>query len=186
MLFFKKKLIEKAMKANHIIRDAIVMGICDKFIYEKDVKGSEYKSVLFVRSLNWAVPGPNYTLENDLSSINNESYQDKLKKDEDQIYIDGLKILNTDMLGDLITFYIAYEVHLINVLSPKNGEEKYPGIIRMKKLLFQDTEDSPDIKSSDFIANYKDLFIKFNDEYGKYGKVISTKTIDSLFSLLYI
>ena len=54
----------------------------------------------------------------------------------------------------------------IEILFPKNSEEKFPGIKRMKKVLFQTTEKEPDLKSPDFKENYKELFVKFNEEHG--------------------
>ncbi len=54
----------------------------------------------------------------------------------------------------------------------------------MKKFLFQRTENEPDVQSTNFKETYKNLFVEFNNKYGKYGKVLKTETIDSLFSLL--
>ncbi len=85
----------------------------------------------------------------------------------------------------LINHYVAYHIYLLSTLFPKNAEEKFPGITRMKKTLFQSTESEPDIKSPEFKENYKELFVKFNEEYGKYGKVLKEETITALFSQIH-
>jgi len=55
----------------------------------------------------------------------------------------------------------------------------------MKKSLFQSTESEPDIKSPDFKESYKELFVKFNENYGKYGKALNEETITALFSQIH-
>ncbi len=140
---------------------------------------------LLGRSLNWAVPNLGYDFKNDIEKVENERFKKRLKEDEDQIFKKGLEILNSDPLIDrLISCFVAYEIYLVGKLFPQDGEEKYPGIVRMKKFLFQRTENEPDVQSPDFKETYKSLFVEFNNEYGKYGKTLKTQTIDSLFSLL--
>jgi hypothetical protein len=84
----------------------------------------------------------------------------------------------------LILNYIAYEIYLISALFPSDGEKRYSGILRMKKFLSQTTEKEPNVRSKDFKDNYKNLFVKFNNEYGRYGKILKKETIDSMFSIL--
>ncbi len=55
----------------------------------------------------------------------------------------------------------------------------------MKKILFQTTEKEPDVKSPEFKETYKELFLKFNEEYGKYGKILKKDTINALFSHIH-
>lgn len=185
MFWITKNRINKGMRANSLIHDAIIMGVFDKYFNESD---DDYESKLLARSLNWAIPNLNYNFEKDLDSIEEGGAKQKLKDNEDQIFIKGLEIVNSDqLLEKLIVYYVSYEIYLFNILFPKN-QEKYekerPGIIRMKKLLFQSSEDQPNIKSQHFISEYKELFIKFNNQYGKYGKKLSDETVDNLFSLL--
>jgi hypothetical protein len=177
--------IAKKLDANKVIRDAIVMGVADKYIEEENLTNDDFGLQLLGRSLNWAVPDLGYNFDNDLNKVENEGLKKRLKENEDQIFNKGLSILNSDaLLERLIAFYITHEIYLIDALSVKNGAEIYPGIIRMKKYLFQMTEKEPNIQSPDFRTDYKNLFIKFNESYGKYGKTLKRETIDSLFSLI--
>lgn len=185
MFWFKKRKLKKALEANKLIHDAIVMGVADKYIEEENLKNDDFELQLLGRSLNWAIPDLGYNFENDLNKVENETFKKRLKENEDQIFNKGLGVLNSDvLLESLIAFYITHEVCLIDALSVKNAAEIYPGITRMKKYLFQMTEKEPNIQSPDFRTDYKNLFIKFNESYGKYGKTLNRETIDSLFSLI--
>lgn len=186
MFWFTKNKYKNSLRANNLIHDALVMGICDKYIKEDNLENDEYGLLLLARSLNWLVPRQDYNFDNDIEKIDSENFKNQLKKDEDKIFIKGLEIVNSDsVLEKLINHYVTYHIHLLETLFPKNTEEKFPGITRMKKSLFQSTESELDIKSPDFKENYKELFVKFNEEYGKYGKILKEDTITALFSRIY-
>lgn len=185
MFWITKNRLKKSLEANGLIRDAIAMGITDKYIHEENIQIADFELQLLGRSLNWAVPNLNYNFESDLDEVENEEFKKRLKGDEDQIFKKGLEILNSNPSTErLISHYVAYEIHLVSTLFPQDGEKKYPGMLRMKKFLFQSTEKEPDTQSQDFMENYKNLFEKFNAEYGKYGKALKKETVDSLFSLI--
>ena len=175
---------KKQLEMNSLICDAIKMGVADKYLKDRNIKGDCFELALMGRAINWAIPKLDYEFNNDLSLIENEDYQKKFKEDEDKIFIEGLKILNDDpMLGDLITHYVVKEVDLINSLYPKYNNKKYPGMNRLNKFLYQSLDKLPNSKLDSFKNDYKQLFIKFNTKYGKYGKVLSDKTVDALFSM---
>lgn len=183
-MFSTKEKFKQALDANGLIHDAIVMGISDKCIAEENLKTNDFGLQLLGRALNWAVPNLNYNFTNDVNKIDNQEFKKKLQQDEDQIFKKGLAILNSDSLIEkLATFYVAYEVYLVDILFPKDGEKRYPGVIRMRKFLFQTTEE-PDVESHNFKEEYKNLFVKFNQQYGKYGKTLKLETIESMFSFL--
>ncbi len=185
MFWTKKIKLKNALKLNNLIHDAIIMSIFDKYYKEESLENNNFELQLLGRALNWAVPDPGYVFENDLDRVEDGELKERLKEDEDQIFIKGLDILNSDpLLISLVTSYITYEIYLLTALFPKNTDQKYPGIIRMKKFLFQTLEKEPDIKSINFREDYKELFISFNNEYGKYGKILKQETIDSLFSFI--
>jgi len=183
-MFMTKEKFKKALDANGLIHDAIVAGICDKYIAEENLKTDDFGLQLLGRALNWAVPNLNYNFIDDVNKIDNQEFKKKLQQDEDQIFKKGLAILNSDTLIEkLATFYVAYEVYLVDILFPKDGEKRYPGVVRMRKFLFQTTEE-PDVESHNFKEEYKNLFVKFNQQYGKYGKTLKPETIESMFSFL--
>jgi hypothetical protein len=185
MFWITKNRLKKSLEANGLIHDAIVMGIADKYIQEEDLGNDDFGLQLLGRSLNWAIPNLDYNFENDLRKVEDKEFKRRLVEDENQIFKKGLIILNSDsLLEQLISYYVSYEIYLVGNLFPQGGEREYPGIVRMKKFLFQSTEKEPDVQSSDFKEIYKKLFIRFNDEYGKYGKTLKTQTIDSIFYLL--
>ena len=184
MGWLKNKQLSRALEANSLIHDAIVMGIADKYIQEENLEDNPFGLNLLARALNWAIPRQDYVFEKDVEKVEDEESRRRFKEDEDQIFKKGLEILNSDPLIEKVaTHYVAYQIFLINTLFPK-AETKFPGIIRMRKFLAQTTEREPDTADSDFKKSYKTLFESFNDEYGKYGKTLEQKTIDSLFSLL--
>ncbi|MFH0854145.1 MAG: hypothetical protein V1891_01500 [bacterium] len=186
MFWFTKNKYKNSLEANNLIHDALAMGVCDKYIKKDNLENDEYGLLLLARSLNWLIPRQDYNFDNDMEKIGNENFKNRLKEDEDKIFIKGLEIVNSDsVLEKLINHYVAYHIYLLNTLFPKNTEEKFPGIIRMRKILFQTTENEPDIKSPEFKENYKELFVKFNEEYGKYGKVLKEDTITALFSQIH-
>lgn len=181
----RKTKFKKALEINKIIHETILMGVTDKYIKEEKLEKEDFGLQLLGRSLNWAIPDLNYDFEKDLDGVADEDFKKTLRKDEDQIFIKGLAIINSDyLLEKLITFYISYEMYLFNNLFSKDNENQYPGIKRMRKFIFQTLEKEPNIESSDFKEKYKNLFIEFNDKYGKYGKVLKKETIDSIFSFI--
>lgn len=185
MFWLTKNKLKKALEVNKLIHDAIVMGISDKYIEEEKLQKNDFGLLLLGRALNWAIPDLNYNFENDIENVEDVEFKKQFKENNDQIFYKGMAIVNQDSnLEKLIIFYITYEIYLVNNLFPKNNEEKYPGLTRMKKFLFQSLEKEPEVNSPDFKENYKNLFIKFNNEYGKYGKILKKETIDSLFSFL--
>jgi hypothetical protein len=185
MLWITKNRIKKSLESNRLIHDAIIMGVADKLIKEGNLENDEFGLQLSGRALNWAIPNLSYNFENDLEKVENEEIKKRLKGDQDQIFKKGLEILNSDpLMEQLISHYDAYEIYLVNTLFPIDGEKRYPGITRMKRFLFQTTEKEPDVKSSNFKDDYKKLFVRFNNEYGIYGKTLETELIDSLFSFL--
>lgn len=186
MFFITNKKFKNALWANNLIHDAIIMGIFDKYFKEENLENNEFGLLLLGRSLNWAVPGPNYNFEDDLNKIESEDFKIRIKKDENQIFMKGLNILNSDqLLEKLITFYISYEIFLIKRLSPINNEKEYSGINRMNKFLAQTLMSQPNVRAPNFKEEYKKLFIEFNKIYGEYGKVLENKTIESLFSFVF-
>jgi hypothetical protein len=185
MLWFTKNIYKNALKGNNLIHDAIAMGIFDKYCKKENFEKDEYGLLLLARSLNWLIPRQDYVFDDDMENIENENFKQRLKEEEDKIFIKGLEIVNSDpALEKLINHYVVYHLYLLNALFPKNTEEKFPGTIRMKKILFQTNEKEPDIKSPDFKTTYKELFVQFNEEYGKYGKVLKDETVNSLFSFI--
>jgi len=183
-MFRTKEKFRKALDANGLIHDAIVAGICDKYIAEENLKTDDFGLQLLGRALNWAVPNLNYNFTDDVNKIDNQEFKKKLQQDEDQIFKKGLAILNSDpLIEKLATFYVAYEIYLVDILFPKNGEKRYPGVVRMRKFLFQTTEE-PNVESHNFKEEYKNLFVRFNQQYGKYGKTLKPETIESMFSFL--
>jgi|SRR3989344_861202 len=177
-----KRRHQNSLRANGLIHDAIVMGIADKYIEKEQLQGDDFGNQLLGRALNWAVPNLYYNFENDLSKVENTEFRDRLLQDSHQIYKKGLSIVNADRaLEQLITYYVTYELHLINALRPKDGEGKFPGIKRMKSLHVQSYENEPDVNAADFKETYKKLFIDFNEKYGQYGKVLKKESIDILF-----
>jgi len=184
VMFRTKEKFKKALDANSLIHDAIVTGICDKYIAEDNLKTDDFGLQLLERALNWAVPNLNYNFIDDVNKIDNQEFKKKLQQDEDQIFKKGLSILNSDpLIEKLASFYVAYEIYLVDILFPKDCEKSYPGVVRMRKFLFQTTEE-PDVESYNFKEEYKNLFVKFNQQYGKYGKTLKLETIESMFSFL--
>lgn len=185
MFWLTKNKFKKNLKANDLIHDLIIVLVSDKYLSDVNITQSDYEMLLLGRSLNWAIPRRRYNFENDLEKVENEEFKKRLKMNEDKIFEKGLGIINSSkLLEKLIIYYISNEIYLINTLFPKDGEKKYPGLIRMKKMLFQTLEKEPDVKSPDFKENYKNLFIQFNNEYGEYSEKVKIETIDSLFSLI--
>lgn len=183
-MFSTKEKFKKALEANGLIHDAIVAGICDKYITEENLKTDHFGLQLLGSALNWAVPNLNYNFTGDVNKIDNQEFKKRLQQDEDQIFKKGLSILNSDpLIEKLATFYVAYEIYLVDILFPKDGEKRYPGVVRMRKFLFQTTEE-PDVESHNFKEEYKNLFVTFNQQYGKYGKTLKPETIESMFSFL--
>ena len=182
MFGLTKRGFKKGLEANGLIHDAIVMGVADKYIEEEKLEGNDFGMQLLGRALNWAIPNLNYDFKTDLDKVENGEFKNRLMTDEDQIFKKALSIVNSDqLLEKLITYYAAYEIYLINTLFPKDGEIRYSGVKRMKKLIVQSYEKEPDIHSPVFKETYKNLFIEFNSHYGKFGKVLKKETIDSLF-----
>lgn len=175
---------KKALEANGLIHDAILMGIADKYIAEESLDNEDYGLQLLGRALNWAVPSLNYNLDNDIAKVENPEFRTRLLRDENQIFKKGLAILNADpLIEKLITFYVTYEIHLVRKLFPKEAEKRYPGMVRLRKFTSQTLEE-PNVEVSDFKENYKSLFTQFNSTYGRYGKTLKPETIDMMFSLL--
>lgn len=184
-MFGTNQRTKQALEANNLVHDAVLMSIADKYINEEDLANNDFGLQLLGRALNWAVPNPGYNFEKDLDKVENTEFKNRLRADENQIFQMGLKILNSDtLIEQLVAHYVAYEIHLLEKVSPKNTEERYPGIVRMKKFLSQSTEKEPNVSSPAFKENYKNLFISFNDKYGKYGKTLKQETVNSLFSLI--
>lgn len=186
MFGFRKRKLKKSLKANNLIHDAIIMGIADKYIEIKKLDDADdFGHLLRGRALNWAVPNLNYTFESDLDKVENREIFERLRANENQIFEKGLEILNSDRLIEkLITYYSAYTIFLVNSLFPKDAETRYPGMTRLKKFVFQSSEHELDVHATDFKNTYKRLFIEFNEQYGKYGKILKKETIDTLFSLI--
>jgi hypothetical protein len=180
-----KQIKNNALEWNRLIGIAIKMGIADKYIEEQTIKKDSFELALLLCAIDWAVPTLDYNFDNSLSQIENDDYRKKLSENDDQIFLKGLEINNTDpILDKLITFYVVSEVYLVNTFFPKDGETRYPGVSRMNRLLIQQLDDLPNAKSDSFKEDYKNLFIEFNEKYGKYGKVLKQETIDSMFSTL--
>lgn len=185
MSWLSARKYKNALKANNLIHDALVMGVSDKYIEQDHLEKNEYNLLLLGRSLNWLIPRQDYDFDNDIEQIENITFKNQLRKDEDKIYTKGLEIINSDpILEKVVAHYVSYHLFLLEKLFPKNAEVKFPGSVRMKKTLFQSTEKEPDVQSPNFKENYKNLFVEFNQEYGKYGKVLKDKTIDDLFSYI--
>jgi hypothetical protein len=186
---FQKK---DAWEMNVLIRKAVVLGVSDKYIEEEKLEEGDFGLVLLGRALNWAIPSMVYTFDSDMETVKDSDFRKRLlEEDEDgynQIFRKGLDIINSDPnLEKLVAYNISYQFHLINVvLSEKEAEDKYPGLVRMKKYLAQSTEGDVDIKSPDFVHEYFDLFRKFNEEYGKYGKKLDRETIITMFSVIKV
>jgi hypothetical protein len=175
---------KRSLRFNSLIHDIIIAGLVDKYIEEENLK-SDYELQLLGRSLNWAVPNLYYDFENDIEKVDDEYQKIRLKENNDQVFLKGIEILNSDpIIERLILYYIAYELYLVKNLKYK--EEKYPGIRRMKKYLFQTLEKEPDISSQAFKEEYKNLFIVFNKKYyGKYGKSLSDEKINSMYKYVF-
>ncbi|MFA6475657.1 MAG: hypothetical protein WCV88_05705 [Patescibacteria group bacterium] len=183
-MFFKKKRIGKALEANRLIHDAISMGVMDKYITEDNLTVDDFELQLLARAINWVAPDRDYDITDDINSLD-EGYKQRFIEDENQIYTKGLGIVNSDSnLEKLINHYVALDIHLMEALYPKNAEVKHTGIKRMKKTLFQSSEKEPNVKSANFYDEYKKMFIRFNEDYGKYGKFLKKETIDTLFDLI--
>jgi len=139
---------------------------------------------LLARAINWAMPSLSYTFENDVARVKKKEFRERLlANDGNDIFQKGLNILNSDKgLEQLISSNIAYQIYLVNkLLDPAEAQQKYPGLVRMRKFLAQSTEDEPDIEAVNFKEGYKKLFVEFNNSYGKYGKTLSSETVDSFF-----
>ncbi len=182
-MFFKKRVLKQALEANTLIHDALLMGVADRYIKEDGLGGDSYKLQLLGRALNWAIPNLNYNFENDLALVEDSEIRELLIKNENEIFEKGLEILNSDLVGDLATFYIVYELYLVEALGLEKNINQYPGIRRMQKFIFQSLEEIPSINAESFFRDYKRLFIDFNEVYGKYGKKLNSESIDQLFSL---
>lgn len=184
MFWTKKSKLRQALKANKLIHDAIVMSIADKYIQEENLENNAFGLQLLGRALNWAIPDLSYDFDKDLEAVEDEEIKRKLKENEDQIFIKGLDILNSDSVAEtLITYYVSYEIYLIDALLNEDEKSRYPGLVRMRKFIFQCLDQEPDVMSPDFLDKYKELFIKFNNKYGEYGKLLKKETIDLLFVL---
>ncbi len=185
MFWLKKNRLKNALKANNLIHDAIVMGVADKFIEEEKLENDEFGLQLLARALNWAIPNLTYDFEKDLEGIEDDDIKRRLIEEEDEIFKKGLNILNSDqVVCNLATFYVAYEIYLIDTLFNENEKKQYTGLVRMRKFMFQNLDQGPDLTSPDFSKNYKELFVEFNNKYGAYGKFIEKKTVDELFSFV--
>jgi len=186
MLWFKKNKLKKALEANNLIHDAIVMSIFDKYYKDESLTDDSFESQLLARALNWAIPDLKYDIKNDLEKLEDEKIKRRMIEEENKIYEKGLEILNSEVAGDVATFYVAYEIYLADMLFDESEKKNYIGLERMRKFMFQSLDSEPDVSSPDFCEKYKELFIKFNNEYGPYGKVLSEKTIDNLFYFIKI
>lgn len=185
MFFFKKRKFKMALKANDLVRTAITMGVFDKYFEEECLGMSDFELQLLGRALNWAIPDLMYNLESDVERVENVEFRKRLKEDDSQIFHKGLEIINSDSdLEKLLTYYMAYELYLADNLFSKSEQQKYPGILKMKKFLTQTSEQEPDVMSPNFKTNYQQLFGIFNQKYGKYGKTLEKETMDSLFSMI--
>src|SRR3989344_1222883 len=149
-MFFLKARTKKALEANGLIHDAILMGVADKYISEENLGHEDFGLQLLGRALNWAIPNLNYDFSDDITKVENQQFRGKLLQDENQIFKKGLTILNADpLIEKLVTHYVAYEICLVNKLFPRDAEKSHPGMIRMRKFMFQTLEE-PDIEAPNF------------------------------------
>jgi hypothetical protein len=178
---------KRAWEMNRLIRDAIIMGVADKHIAEEKLHDNDFGLQLFGRAINWAIPNIMYTFERDVATVEDVEMRRRLLiNDGEEVFRKGLNLLNADPdLERLAGYNIALQCTLVRmVLSPAKAERKYPGLVRMRRYLFQSSEKEPDVKASDFCERYMALFVIFNDKYGKYGKTLQPETIAAMFRTL--
>jgi hypothetical protein len=185
MLLFKGATVKK-LEANNAICDIIRIMLADRLIKEWNLDNSrDYELALMGFIIRWVAPKLDYDFDKDLGQIASADIKKRIIENEDNIYLKGLDLLNSDsLLSDLIAYYVVYEVYLVNLLYPKDGSKRYSGMKRLNKFLFQSLEELPDAQSNDFKENYKNLLIQFNKEYGTYSKPMREETIHSLLSML--
>ncbi|MEI7452360.1 MAG: hypothetical protein WCK37_04150 [Candidatus Falkowbacteria bacterium] len=184
MTLSEENYIKDELKNNELVRDYIISGVFNKYSKEENLENNDLKIQLLKCSLDWAIPSLSYSFQDYLAEPKNEEIGRELEKDENLIFSKGLEILNSDILLEkLVFFYVSYGVYLANKLLPEHEDDNFFGAERMARWLNMTTDKHPDIESSQFKLEYKELFVKFINEYNKYGDILAGKVIDSVFSI---